>query len=405
LEKVYRPDKVESKWYSFWLDHGLFREEAGSSKPKYTLVIPPPNVTGMLTMGHILNNTLQDLLIRWKRMDGFGTLWLPGTDHAGIATQNRVEAALKIEGLTRHDLGREKLIQRIWQWKEKYGGIILKQLRKLGASCDWERERFTMDPGLSLAVKEVFVRLYNKGLIYRGRRLINWCPRCQTALANEEAPNIEKEGKFWNIAYPVEDEEAFIVISTTRPETMLGDTALAVHPKDPRYKRFIGKNVRLPLMDRLIPIIADEHADPEKGSGAVKITPAHDFDDFEVGVRHGLEQIQVIDEEGKMNENAGPYFGFDRFKAREKILEDLQKSGLLKGEEPRRTPIPHCYRCNTIVEPYLSEQWFVKMKPLAEPAIRAVREGKIKLHPKHWEETYFFWMENVKDWCISRQIW
>jgi len=405
LDKVYDPRKVENKWYAYWMKHDLFHANAKSPEPKYTIMIPPPNVTGMLTMGHILNNTVQDVLVRWKRMDGFESLWLPGTDHAGIATQNKVEAALKSEGLTRHELGREKLIERIWEWKEKYGGIILKQLQKLGASCDWSRERFTMDDGLSMAVREVFIRLYQKGLIYRGRRLINWCPRCHTALANEEAPGRDVNGKFWHIVYPVDGTERSLVVSTTRPETMLGDTAVAVHPDDERYRDIVGKNVRLPLMERLIPVVADEHADPDKGSGAVKITPAHDFDDFEVGQRHQLAQISVMDESGVMNENAGPYQGMDRFEARNKILKDLDERGLLRGEEPRITPIPHCYRCDTVVEPYLSEQWFVKMKPLAEPAIQAVREGKIRFHPKQWEETYFHWMENIRDWCISRQIW
>ncbi|OVE78982.1 valine--tRNA ligase [bacterium I07] len=405
LEKVYDPTTVENKWYQYWTDHRLLHADSQSAKPKYTIVIPPPNVTGMLTMGHILNNTLQDLLTRWKRMDGHETLWLPGTDHAGIATQNKVESALKTEGLTRHDLGREKLINRVWGWKEEYGGIILKQLRKLGASCDWDRERFTMDDGLSEAVKEVFIRLYEKKLIYRGRRLINWCPRCQTALANEEAPNLDVDGSYWHIAYPVRDSDVDIVVSTTRPETMLGDTAVAVHPEDKRYRALIGKTVTVPLINRRIPIIPDEHADPEKGSGAVKITPAHDFDDFEVAQRHDLEQIQVIDEDGKMNENAGAYEGLDRFEARKRILQDLEKQGLLKGKEPHTTPIPHCYRCDTIVEPHLSDQWFVKMKPLAEPAIRAVEEGRIRFYPKHWEETYFYWMRDIKDWCISRQIW
>jgi len=405
LAKVYDPKKVENKWYGYWMKHRFFHADANSKKPTYTIVIPPPNVTGMLTMGHILNNTVQDLLTRWKRMDGYEALWLPGTDHAGIATQNKVEAALKDEGLDRHMLGREKLIQRVWEWKDKYGGIILKQLQKLGASCDWDRERFTMDEGLSRAVKEVFIRLYEKGLIYRGRRLINWCPRCRTALADEEAPNKEVDGKFWNIAYPIQGSDEMITVSTTRPETMLGDTAVAVHPDDERYTRFIGKTAVLPLMDRPIPIVADEHADPEKGSGAVKITPAHDFDDFEVGLRHDLAQISVIDENGMMNENAGAYKSLDRFEARKKILKDLDRLGLLRGEEPRLTPIPHCYRCNTIIEPFLSEQWFVKMKPLAEPAIRVVREGRIRFHPKQWEDTYFYWMENIRDWCISRQIW
>lgn len=405
LDKVYDPKNVENKWYARWMEQGLFHADASNPKPKYTIMIPPPNVTGMLTMGHILNNTVQDLLIRWKKMEGFETLWMPGTDHAGIATQNKVEAALREEGQTRHDLGREKLVKKVWEWKDKYGGIILKQLRKLGAACDWDRERFTMDEGLSRAVREVFIRLYEKGLIYRGRRLINWCPRCQTALADEEAPSRDIQGKFWHIAYPVEDSDRVIVVSTTRPETMLGDTAVAVHPEDERYQPLIGKQVRLPLTGRLIPVVADEHADPEKGSGAVKITPAHDFDDFEVGLRHGLDKIQVMDDRGRMNENAGEYQGLDRFEARKAVLKDLEELGLLKGDEPRTTPIPHCYRCDTAVEPYLSDQWFVKMRPLAEPAIHAVREGKIRFHPKQWEETYFHWMENIRDWCISRQIW
>jgi len=345
LHKLYDPKTVETKWYEYWEKNGLFHADAASKKPKYTILIPPPNVTGMLTMGHILNNTIQDLLTRWKRMDGYEAMWLPGTDHAGIATQNKVEAALKEENLTRHDLGRDKLVERVWQWKEKFGGIILKQLRKLGASCDWDRERFTMDEGLSRAVREVFVSLYEKGLIYRGRRLINWCPRCHTALANEEAPNKDMDSKFWHIAYPIQDSDQFVVVSTTRPETMLGDTAVAVHPKDKRYTKLIGKNVLLPLMNRVIPIVKDEHADPEKGSGAVKITPAHDFDDFEVGLRHDLEQISVIDEDGKMNENAGNYQGMDRFEARKKIVHDLDKLGLLRrtglceqgdGQVPRR---------------------------------------------------------------------
>jgi len=405
LDKVYDPQHVETRWYKHWMDKGLFHADEHSEKPRYTIMIPPPNVTGMLTMGHILNNTIQDLLIRWKRMDGHESLWLPGTDHAGIATQNKVESALKDEGLTRHDLGREKLVERVWEWKEKYGGIILQQLRKLGASCDWDRERFTMDEGLSEAVKEVFIQLYEKDLIYRGRRLINWCPRCHTALADEEAPNHDMNGSFWSIAYPIEGMDKEIVVSTTRPETMLGDTAVAVHPEDERYADLIGRQVRLPLTDRLIPIVADEHADPEKGSGAVKITPAHDFNDFEVGQRHGLEMIQVLDDSGVMNENAGVYEGMDRFAARKKMVAELDALGLMRGTEPRVTPIPKCYRCDTVVEPHLSDQWFVRMAPLAKPALEAVRSGKINFHPKHWEETYFHWLENIRDWCISRQIW
>lgn len=405
LAKNYTPLTVESKWYDYWSEQGFFHPDNAAPESSYTIMIPPPNVTGMLTMGHILNNTLQDLMIRWKRMDGHKALWLPGTDHAGIATQNKVEAALQKEGVSRHDLGRDKLVEKVWEWKEKYGGIILQQLKTLGASCDWDRERFTMDEGLSRAVREVFVRLFEKGLIYRGRRLINWCPRCHTALSDEEAPNEEVNGKFWHIVYPLDGEEGSISVSTTRPETILGDAAVAVHPDDERYRDLVGKQVRLPLTDRLIPIIADEHADPEKGSGAVKITPAHDFNDFEVAQRHDLQLMQVIDENGVINDAGGAYAGMDRFAARKKIVQDLADINLLKGEEPRQTPIPKCYRCDTVVEPHLSDQWFVKMKPLAEPAITAVREGRISFHPKHWEETYFHWMENIRDWCISRQIW
>ncbi len=405
LDKVYNPSVVEDKWYTFWEQGKFFHADVHSNKPTYTIVIPPPNVTGMLTMGHILNNTIQDLLIRWKKMQGYETLWMPGTDHAGIATQNKVEQALREEGLTRHDLGREKFLERVWEWKEKYGGIILKQLRKLGAACDWDREAFTMDDNLSRAVREVFVSLYEKGLIYRGRRLINWCPACHTALADEEVENKEEEGGFWSIAYPLVDDDGEIVVVTTRPETMLGDSGVAVHPDDDRYRHLIGKKVRLPLIGREIPIVADEHADPELGSGAVKITPAHDFNDFEVGQRQHLEQINVLNSDGTMNELAGPYAGLDRFEARKKVLHDLKEQGFLRDEEKKIISVPRCYRSGDVVEPYMSEQWFVKMKPLAEPAIEAVRSGKIRFHPKHWEETYFHWMENIRDWCISRQIW
>ncbi|MCR4437592.1 MAG: valine--tRNA ligase [bacterium] len=405
MDKVYDPKKAETKWYRFWEQYRLFHADPNSSKKPHVIMIPPPNVTGMLTLGHVINNTIQDILIRWKRMEGFECLWLPGTDHAGIATQNKVEEMLTKEGLTRYDLGRERFLARVWEWKEKYGGIILEQLRRLGASCDWERERFTMDEGLSAAVREVFVRLYEKGLVYRDRALINWCPRCKTALSDEESPGKEVPGKLWSIAYPLADSDGEIVVATTRPETMLGDTAVAVHPADERYRHLVGRYAILPLLGRRIPIIADEHADPEKGSGAVKITPAHDFDDFQVGLRHHLPQVVVIDEDGKMTEEAGPYKGLDRTEARARVLSDLEKQGLLRGVEEQITPIPHCYRCDTVVEPALSTQWFVRMKPLAEPAIRVVREGKIRFHPAQHAETYFHWMENVRDWCISRQIW
>ena len=405
LDKVYDPTSVEKKWYKYWEDHKLFHADVNSPKEHYSIMIPPPNVTGMLTMGHILNNTVQDLLVRWKKMLGYETMWMPGTDHAGIATQNKVEAAIARDNQDRHAYGREEFLKLVWEWKEKYGGIILQQLRELGASCDWDREAFTMSDQLSVAVREVFVRLYEKGLIYRGHRLINWCPKCHTALADEEVDQKDENGGFWEIAYPLKNGKREIVVFTTRPETMLGDTAVAVHPEDDRYKDLIGQTVILPLMDREIPIIADEHADPEKGSGAVKITPAHDFNDFEVGLRHNLEQISVIDSEAKMNQNAGKYMGLDRFEARKHILKDLEALGLLRSKEQKTIAVPRCYRSKDVVEPRLSDQWFVKMQPLAAPAIEAVRSGKIRFHPKHWEETYFYWMENIRDWCISRQIW
>ncbi|MBN2413664.1 valine--tRNA ligase [candidate division KSB1 bacterium] len=405
LDKLYDPTKVEDKWYKYWEENKLFYANVESERPHYTIMIPPPNVTGMLTMGHILNNTIQDLLIRWKKMCGYETLWMPGTDHAGIATQNKVEADIARENLDRHMLGREKFLERVWKWREKFGGIILQQLRKLGAACDWDRESFTMDEDLSRAVREVFVSLYEKGLIYKGRRLINWCPKCYTALADEEVNSVEEEGLFWDIAYPLKDGSGEIVVSTTRPETMLGDTAVAVHPDDERYKDLVGKILILPLMNREIPIIADQHADPEKGRGAVKITPAHDMNDFQVGLRHNLDQMSVIGADGTMNENAGKYKSQDRFVARKNILADLKELGLLRGEQKKIIAVPRCYRSDDVIEPYLSEQWFVKMEPLARPAIEAVRKGKIRFYPKHWEETYFHWMENIRDWCISRQIW
>ncbi len=405
LDKIYDPKQVEKKWYSYWMEHRLFHADEITTKPTYTILIPPPNVTGMLTMGHILNNTLQDLLIRWKKMQGFEALWMPGTDHAGIATQNKVEAALAQENLSRHHLGREKFLERVWEWKEKFGGIIMQQLRQLGSACDWERECFTMDEKRSHAVRKVFVDLYNKGLVYKGRRLINWCPSCHTALADEEVNNSDEEGRLWNIAYPLKNGQGEMVVATTRPETMLGDTAVAVNPEDERYKHLIGEKLILPLILREIPIVADEHADPTFGSGAVKITPAHDFNDFEVGQRHGLEAISVIDSTGKMSALAGAYQGLDRFAARKKILHDLEKQGLLRGEIHKIIPIPRCYRSNDVIEPHLSDQWFVKMAPLAEPALEVVRNGRVRFHPQHWEETYFHWMTNIRDWCISRQIW
>ena len=405
LDKSYDPHQVEEKWYHYWEERGYFRADEDSEQKAYSIVIPPPNVTGVLHIGHALNNTLQDILIRFKRMEGFAVLWMPGTDHAGIATQNVVEKQLLEEGLDRHALGREKLIERVWEWKERSGGTIIGQLKKLGASCDWGRERFTMDEGLSAAVKEVFVRLYQEGLIYRGHYIINWCPRCQTALSDLEVEHQEVPGKLYYLKYPLGENDRFVVVATTRPETMLGDTAVAVHPEDERYRGVIGKKVVLPLIKRQIPVIGDPYVDREFGTGCLKITPAHDFNDFEIGLKHGLEQIKVIDESGRMNENAGPYRGIDRFECREKIVVDLERDGALVKIEDYRLMVGQCYRCKTIVEPNLSLQWFVRTKPLAKTAIEAVREGRTRIIPEMWEKTYFEWMENIRDWCISRQIW
>ena len=405
LSKAYEPSGVEEKWYAFWMEGGFFRADSHSTKPQYSIVIPPPNVTGSLHMGHALNNTLQDILIRFKRMQGFNTLWMPGTDHAGIATQNVVERKLAEEGVDRHSLGREKFIQRVWQWKEEYGGVITKQLKKLGASCDWDRERFTMDEGLSEAVREVFVRLYNEGLIYKGDYIINWCPRCRTALSDLEVEHEEESAKLYHLAYPLESGRGSIIVVTTRPETMLGDTAVAVHPKDDRYLDLIGEKVILPLLHREIPIIGDEYVDMEFGSGALKVTPAHDLNDFEIGLAHELEMVKVIDEDGKMGEEAGTYQGLDRFECREKIVRDFKRDGILLQEEDYRHNVGHCYRCKTIIEPTVSKQWFVKTKPLAEVASQAVKTGRTKIIPQVWEKTYFEWMNNIRDWCVSRQIW
>jgi valyl-tRNA synthetase len=405
LSKVYEPHQVEEKWYQFWLDKGYFRADENGSDKTYTIVIPPPNVTGSLHMGHALNNTLQDILVRYKRMCGFNTLWMPGMDHAGIATQNVVEKQLSSEGISREDLGREKFIERVWQWREKYGGIIIQQLKRLGASCDWERERFTMDAGLSRAVREVFVSLYEEGLIYKGDYIINWCPRCNTALSDLEVEHDEVKGKLYFIKYPVVDSKKLVVVATTRPETMLGDTALAVNPNDKRYQKLIGKRAILPILNREIPIIADEYVDMKFGTGALKITPAHDPNDFEIGNTHGLERIKVIDNDGVMNGQAGPYEGLDRFRCRDKILKDLKKIELVKKVEDYNHQIGHCYRCKTVVEPFISKQWFVKVKPLAERALEAVEKGETTIVPKNWEKTYFEWMRNIRDWCISRQIW
>ncbi len=405
LDKSYDPHRVEEKWYRFWMDRGYFRADENSNQKAYSIVIPPPNVTGSLHIGHALNNTLQDILIRYKRMKHYTVLWMPGTDHAGIATQNVVERKLMEEGLDRHTLGREKFIERVWKWKEESGGTIINQLKKLGASCDWSRERFTMDEGLSEAVKEVFIRLYQEGLIYRSHYIINWCPRCQTALSDLEVEHYEVPGKLYHLKYPFREGNRFLVVATTRPETMLGDTAVAVNPDDERYKGDVGRRVILPVLHREIPVIADSYVDIQFGTGCLKITPAHDVNDFEIGLRHGLEQIKVIDETGRMNENAGPYRGLDRFECRDRIVEDFKRDGILLKIEDYRHMIGHCYRCKTIVEPNLSLQWFVRTKPLAEPAIEAVRDGRTRIIPELWEKTYFEWMENIRDWCISRQIW
>ena len=405
LDKSYDPHQVEEKWYHYWEERGYFRADENSEQKAYSIVIPPPNVTGVLHIGHALNNTLQDILIRFKRMEGYNVLWMPGTDHAGIATQNVVEKQLLEEGLDRHTLGREKFIDRVWKWKEQSGGTIIEQLKKLGASCDWSRERFTMDEGLSEAVKEVFIRLYQEGLIYRSHYIINWCPRCQTALSDLEVEHQEALGKLYHLKYPFKESDRFVVVATTRPETMLGDTAVAVNPEDERYQGVIGEKVVLPVVNREIPIIADPYVDIEFGTGCLKITPAHDFNDFEIGLKHGLEQIKVIDEAGRMNENAGPYQGKDRFECREEIVEDFERNGILIKIEDYHHVVGHCYRCKTIVEPNLSLQWFVKAKPLAKTAIEAVRDDRTRIIPEVWEKTYFEWMENIRDWCISRQIW
>ena len=405
LPKGYEPRDVEKKWYQAWESQGCFRADEQSPKPHYSIVIPPPNVTGVLHMGHALNNTLQDILVRWKRMGGHEVLWMPGTDHAGIATQNVVEKQLAAAGKDRHELGREAFIERVWQWRSESGGQIINQLKRLGASCDWDRERFTMDTGLSAAVREVFVSLYEDGLIYRDNRLINWCPRCHTALSDLEVEHEDKKGHLWHLRYPVKGTDRFLVVATTRPETMLGDTAVAVNPEDERYADLIGKTVLLPLVDREIPIIADEYVDKEFGSGAVKITPAHDFNDFEVGKRHNLEFINIFDPSGNVNENGGTYNGMERYAARKQVVADLEAQGLLEKIEEHGNAVGECYRCRTVIEPYMSKQWYVNVGPLAEKAIEAVKDGRTRIVPEQWEKTYFEWMYNIKDWCISRQIW
>jgi valyl-tRNA synthetase len=399
------PSEFEEKIYQQWLDKKVFHANENSDKPPYSIVIPPPNVTGSLHMGHALNNTLQDILSRYHRLKGFEVLWLPGMDHAGIATQNVVEKMLAKENISREDLGREKFVERVWEWKKESGGIIINQLKRLGASCDWDRERFTMDEGLSEAVKKVFVSLYEEGLIYRSNYIVNWCPRCHTALSDLEVEHDEKEGALYHILYPVKNSDIKLEIATTRPETMLGDTAVAVHPEDERYKDLIGKTVILPILNREIPVIADEYVDTEFGTGALKVTPAHDPNDFLLGKKHQLDEINVMDKSGIINENGGEFAGLDRFEARKKIVDKLEELGLIVKIDKHMHQVGHCYRCNTVVEPKISMQWFVKIKPLAEKAIEAVKEKRIRIVPENWEKTYFEWMYNIRDWCISRQIW
>ncbi len=405
LSSKYNPKETEDKWLKLWKDKNIFHATV-SQKPPFTIVIPPPNVTGILHMGHALNNTLQDILIRYKRMNGFESLWMPGTDHAGIATQNVVEKQIAKEGKKRQDLGREEFLKRLWAWKQESGDTIIRQLEKLGSSCDWPRTRFTMDEEYSKAVQETFIHLYNKGLIYQGQYIINWCPRCQTALSDEEAEHQEKNGKIYHIRYPFKNNpKESIVVATTRPETMLGDTAVAVNPKDERYTKMIGQTLVLPLVNREIKIIADDFVAAEFGTGAVKVTPAHDPNDFGMGQRHNLPMINVMHPDARINEKGGAYDGLDRFEARKRILADLETQGFLVKVEDHKNSVGHCYRCDTIIEPYLSKQWFVKMKPLAKPALEAVKKGEIKIRPEHWEKVYINWMEEIRDWCISRQIW
>jgi valyl-tRNA synthetase len=406
IEKVYEPQRFEPHWAQWWVESNLFHVEAPPPGTKYfSLVIPPPNVTGSLHMGHMFEHSIIDAQVRWQRMSGKVTLWVPGMDHAGIATQIMVERQLATENLTRHDLGREKFEGRVWKWKEEYGGKIVDQMKRAGVSCDWSRARFTLDPGLSRAVREAFVRLYERGLIYRGQYMVNWCPRCQTAVSDLEVEHEETQGNLWHIVYPVIGSDLKLVVATTRPETMLGDTAVAINPNDKRAAELRDKKVRLPLTDREIPIVLDDMADPEFGSGAVKITPAHDPNDFEAGKRHDLQSIKVIDENAKMTAAAGRFAGLDRFEARKQVVAELEKLGLLEKIEPHKLSIAKCHRCRTIVEPLVSTQWWVKIKPLAEPAIKAVEEGRIEFVPANWSKTYFEWMYNIRDWCISRQLW
>ena len=405
LAKAYEPKEVEERWAKAWIEQDIFVADPDAPGDPYSIVIPPPNITGQLHLGHALNNTLQDLLIRFHKMNGRNTLWVPGTDHASIATQNVVERKLAEQGLDRHQVGREAFLDKTFEWKEEVGPYIVSQLQRLGASCDWTRERFTMDEGLSRSVREVFVRLHDDGLIYRGRRLINWCCRCGTALSDIEVEHRDQKGSLWHFRYPLSDGSGALVVATTRPETMLGDTAVAVHPEDERYASFVGKTVDLPLVGRKIPVIADPEVDREFGTGAVKITPAHDFNDFEMGQRHDLETIAVIDEHGRMTAEAGDFAGQDRAECRPAIVEALDAAGCLVEVEDYANSVGACYRCSDVVEPLLSTQWFVATEELAAPAIEAVRDGRTRFYPEHWSKTYFAWLENIRDWCISRQLW
>lgn len=405
IPTTYDPQQVEKRLYQFWEEGGFFHAEVQKEKKPFTIVMPPPNVTGVLHMGHAMDNTLQDILTRWRRMQGYNALWIPGTDHAGIATQAKVEEQLAKEGLSRNDLGRNKFLQRVWEWKELYHSRIAGQLRVLGSSCDWDRERFTMDEGCSHAVQKVFVELYRKGLIYQDNYIINWCTKCHTTISDIEVEHEEQGGHFYHLRYPVKHSDEYVYLATTRPETMLGDTAVAVHPDDERYKDLVGKSVILPLVGREIPIIADEYVDPEFGTGVVKITPAHDPNDFEIGRRHNLPQVNVMNLDGTMNEEAGQYQGMDRYECRRRILKDLEEQGSLLKVEDHVHAVGQCYRCSTIIEPMISKQWFVKMKPLAEPAIKAAKDGRIKFVPERFTRVYLNWMENIRDWCISRQLW
>lgn len=405
LPKTYNPKDFEDRIYKFWNDNGYFVAHVDKNKKPFTIMMPPPNVTGSLHMGHALNNTIQDVLTRWKRMEGYSALWLPGTDHASISTEAKVVAKIKSEGKTKEELGREGFLKEAWDWTHKYGSTIKNQLKKLGVSCDWTRDRFTLDEGLSKAVEEVFIRLYEKGLIYRGDRIINWCPSCKTAISDAEVEHEDKKGNIWHIKYPIKDSEEFIVIATTRPETMLGDLAVAVNPNDERYQHLVGKTVILPLVNREIPIIADEYVDMEFGTGAVKITPSHDPNDFEVGERHGLGQYIIMNEDATINENGGIYAGLDRYEARKRIVEDLKEKGYLMEVKDHDHAVGHCERCSTVVEPLISKQWFVKMEPLAKPALEAYEKGELRFIPPRFGKVYANWLENIRDWCISRQLW